>query len=47
MCHRSQIFGAILFSVGAGFILSCLLEGIVIKIVIGAVLVFLGLTACK
>lgn len=47
MCRRSQIWGTILFSVGAGFVLSCLLEGAVIRIVIGVVLLLVGLAACK
>ena len=43
MCHRTEICCVGLFAFGAGFILSCLFGGWLLRMVIGVVLIVIGL----
>ena len=43
MCRRTALLGVMVSALGAGFILSCVLEGVFLRILIGAVLIAAGL----
>ena len=43
MCRRTALVGVLIAALGTGFILSCVIEGILLRIIIGAVLITAGL----
>ena len=43
MCRRTALLGAAAAAAGVGFLLSCVLEGVLLRILIGGALIFLGL----
>lgn len=43
MCRRTLLIGAAVAAFGSGFVLSCLIETVFIRVLIGAVLVCAGL----
>lgn len=47
MCRKKQLIGIIVFSAGAGFILSSLLAGLALRIMIGITLIAIGLILLK
>ena len=43
MCRRTALTGVLMAALGTGFVLSCVMEGILLRILIGAVLITAGL----
>ncbi len=47
MCRRTQLLCLVLMALGAGLLLSCIVEGWLIRLLLGAALVIAGLLAGK
>ena len=43
MCRRTALTGVLLAALGTGFILSCIIDAVLLRIIIGAVLIAAGL----
>ena len=43
MCRRTALVGVLIAALGAGFVLSCVMEGVLLRIMIGAALITAGL----
>ena len=42
MCHKMNLIGIILCALGIGFLLSCILSGIWLRLLVGFVLTVIG-----
>lgn len=47
MCRRTQTLGLVLCALGLGFFLSCLFAGWVIRLLLGAACIVIGLLVSK